>query len=168
MPRYQAVVHPFGGTFYLIQLNLTQPPFDNKVARQAMNYALDRKRIADTVLQGTVPPKALPWPQSSPAYDPNKEQAYAFDLDKAKSLLAQAGLSSLSVDMMPFPGIPELVDLATIYQSDLAKIGVSMNILRVDVATWLDQANNRKYKGFNTVLDTFTQVSPFTFFTQGK
>jgi peptide/nickel transport system substrate-binding protein len=70
--------------------------------------------------------------------------------------------------MMPFPGIPELVDIATIYQSDLAKIGVTINILRVDVATWLDQANNRKYKGFNNVLDTFTQVSPFTFFTQGK
>jgi peptide/nickel transport system substrate-binding protein len=168
MPRYQAVVHPFGGTFYLIQLNLTQAPFDNKTVRQAMNYALDRKRIADTVLQGTVPPKALPWPQSSPAYDAAKEKAYAFDLDKAKSLLTQAGVSSLSVDMMPFPGIPELVDIATIYQSDLAKIGVTINILRVDVATWLDQANNRKYKGFNNVLDTFTQVSPFTFFTQGK
>ena len=70
--------------------------------------------------------------------------------------------------MLPFPGIPELVDLATIYQSDLAKIGVNINMLKVDVATWLDQANNRKYKGFNTVLDTFTQISPFTFFTQGK
>jgi peptide/nickel transport system substrate-binding protein len=52
MPRYQAVVHPFGGTFYLIQLNLNRAPFDNRMVRQAMNYALDRKRIADTVLQG--------------------------------------------------------------------------------------------------------------------
>ncbi|MBV9892744.1 MAG: hypothetical protein JO020_01090, partial [Chloroflexi bacterium] len=61
-----------------------------------------------------------------------------------------------------------LIDLSTIYQSDLAKIGININLLKVDVATWLDQANNRKYKGFNTVLDTFTQISPFTFFTQGK
>ena len=28
--KYQAVVHPFPGTFYLIQLNVTMPPFDNK------------------------------------------------------------------------------------------------------------------------------------------
>jgi peptide/nickel transport system substrate-binding protein len=167
--KYQAVVHPFPGTFYLIQLNVTQPPFDNKVLRQAMNYALDRKRIASTVLQGTVTPKALPWPASSPAYDEAAANTYAFDLDKAKSLLGQAGVSTpLSLDMLPFPGIPELIDLSTIYQSDLAKIGVNINLLKVDVATWLDQANNRKYKGFNTVLDTFTQISPFTFFTQGK
>jgi peptide/nickel transport system substrate-binding protein len=167
--KYQAVVHPFPGTFYLIQLNVTMPPFDNKTLRQAMNYALDRKRIADTVLQGTVTPKALPWPASSPAYDEAAANSYQFDLDKAKSMLTQAGVSTpISVDMLPFPGIPELVDLATIYQSDLAKIGVNINMLKVDVATWLDQANNRKYRGFNTVLDTFTQISPFTFFTQGK
>jgi len=167
--KYQAVVHPFPGTFYLIQLNVTMPPFDIKTLRQAMNYALDRKRIADTVLQGTVTPKALPWPPSSPAYDEAAAGSYQFDLDKARSMLTQAGVSTpISVDMLPFPGIPELVDLATIYQSDLAKIGVNINMLKVDVATWLDQANNRKYKGFNTVLDTFTQISPFTFFTQGK
>ncbi|MBV9322531.1 MAG: ABC transporter substrate-binding protein [Chloroflexi bacterium] len=167
--KYAAVVHPFPGTFYLIQLNVTMPPFDNKMVRQAMNYALDRKRIADTVLQGTVMPKALPWPPSSPAYDEAAANSYQFDLDKAQSMLTQAGVSTpLSLDMLPFPGIPELIDLATIYQSDLAKIGVNINMLKVDVATWLDQANNRKYKGFNTVLDTFTQISPFTFFTQGK
>ena len=167
--KYAAVVHPFPGTFYLIQLNVTQPPFDNKVVRQAMNYALDRQRIADTVLQGTVMPKALPWPPSSPAFDQAAAASYAFDLDKARSMLAQAGVATpLNLDMLPFPGIPELTDLATIYQSDLAKIDVNINLLKVDVATWLDQANNRKYKGFNTVLDTFTQISPFTFFTQGK
>ena len=167
--KYQAVVHPFPGTFYLIQLNVTQAPFDTKTVRQAMNYALDRKRIADSVLQGTVTPKALPWPSSSPAYDEAKAASYAFDLDQAKSLLASAGVATpINLDMLPFPGIPELVDLAAIYQSDLAKIGININLLSVDVATWLDQANNRKYKGFNTVLDTFTQLSPFTFFTQGK
>ena len=55
------------GTFDPSSSTTTQAPFDNKVVRQAMNYALDRKRFADTVLQGTVTPKALPWPQSSPA-----------------------------------------------------------------------------------------------------
>ena len=109
------------------------------------------------------------WPPSSPAYDESKANSYQFDLDKAKSLLNQAGVTTpMDLDMLPFPGIPELVDLSTIYQSDLAKIGININLLKVDVATWLDQANNRKYKGFNTVLDTFTQISPFTFFTQGK
>ncbi len=167
--QYETVVHPFPGSFYLIQLNVTMPPFDNKVVRQAMNYALDRARIAQSVLLNTAAPEDLPWPPSSAAYDATRNAMYAFNLDQAKALLTQAGVTTpLNLNMLPFPGIPELVDMATIYQSDLAQIGVNITLQNVDVATWLDQANNRKYNGFNAVQDTFTQLSPFTFFTQGK
>jgi dipeptide transport system substrate-binding protein len=34
-----------------------------------------------------------------------------------------------------------------IYQSDLAKIGVKLNIVSLDLASWLDQVNNKKYAG---------------------
>ena len=38
--------------------------------------------------------------------------------------------------------------IAQLYQGDLAKIGVTLNIKQMDLAAWLDQANNRKYHGF--------------------
>jgi len=37
--------------------------------------------------------RALPWAKSSPAFDAEKNKAYAFDLAKAKSLVAQSGTS---------------------------------------------------------------------------
>ena len=46
---------------------------------------IDRKRFVDTVMKGfTGEPRALPWAKSSPAFDPEKNKAYAYDLDKAQ------------------------------------------------------------------------------------
>src|SRR5205085_1818258 len=70
---------------------------------------------------------------------------YTFDLDKAKSLLAGAGVSNLTTDILPLPGLPEGAEFCQIYQADLAKIGVSVSIIALDIATWVDQVNNRKY-----------------------
>ncbi len=42
---------------------------------------------------------------------------------------------------------PESGPLAQIYQADLASIGITLNILNMDLAPWLDNVNNRKYQG---------------------
>jgi ABC-type transport system substrate-binding protein len=42
---------------------------------------------------------------------------------------------------------PESSPLTQIYQADLASIGVTMNIVTMDLAPWLDNVNNRKYHG---------------------
>jgi len=64
---------------------------------QAFSYAVDRKRFAESVLQGVDVPRDLPWPKHSPAYDEAKANYYTFDLEKAKSLLA-GGPGSPSID----------------------------------------------------------------------
>ena len=89
-PTYQTSVNPVSGNFFLFGLNLGIPPLDDKRVRQALNYALDRKRFADTFLFGTGVPESLPWPPSSPAFEAAKQNFYAFDLDKAAAL-AEAG-----------------------------------------------------------------------------
>ena len=55
-----------------------------------------------------------------------------------------------------------------IYQSDLAKIGVKMNIKNYDGATWLDQVNGRKFFGIYMASGTYFNLSPSTAFTNGK
>ena len=60
------------------------------MVRQAFNYAFNRQYFAQTIYQGTATASSLPWSTSSPAYEADKTNHYAFDLDKAKSLLAQA------------------------------------------------------------------------------
>src|ERR1051326_1238261 len=132
---------------YQIQPNVTFKPLDDKRVRQALNYALDRKRIADTVLLGLVGPQDLPWPANSPAYEAAKNTVYAFDLAKAKALLTQAGVSNLALDFIYAPTLPEYDVVAQVYQADLAKIGVTLNVTSMDIAALFDSIHNQKYNG---------------------
>ena len=50
------------------------------------------------LFQGVEKPLTLLWFPSSPAYDATKNQTYAFNLDKTKQLLDQAGMSGLAFD----------------------------------------------------------------------
>ncbi|HEY2596626.1 MAG TPA: ABC transporter substrate-binding protein, partial [Chloroflexota bacterium] len=147
--------------------NLTMPPFDNKLLRQALNYAIDRKRYADTIAGGLVQSNPLPWPSYSPAYEPDKLNAYAFDLDKAKSLVQQSGVSVPEFDYVVTPG-SEADGFGQIYQADLAKIGLKMNLKDMDSATWVDQVNHRKWFGFYWAPVTYVHLSPSTTLINGK
>jgi peptide/nickel transport system substrate-binding protein len=131
----------------VIGVNTTKPPTDNKLVRQALSYALDRSRIVSTIYSGTGSPEALPWETNSLAYDIAKNGAYAYDLEKAKSLLAQSGLSNLAFDLVTNTGSQETNSLAQLYQSSLAQLGISLTIKPFDTATYLDQINNHKYTG---------------------
>ena len=68
-------------------------------------------------------PTQLPWFPTSPAYDEAKNRTFTFDLDKVRSLLEQAGVSSASVDFNYSSAIPELGSMAQILQADVQKIG---------------------------------------------
>jgi peptide/nickel transport system substrate-binding protein len=166
--NYAGIAHTGTGGFYLIGANTTMPPLDNKLVRQALNYAINRKRFTDTILLGTSDPESLPWRQGSPAYDEGKNNAYAFDLDKAKSMLEAAGVSDLEMDILLYLSSAEYVGMAQIYQSDLAQIGVTLNIQTQDVGTWLDQVNNRKYHGLYSGPGAYAHLSPSTCFNSGK
>jgi ABC-type transport system substrate-binding protein len=69
--------------------------------------------------------RALPWPPEVGAYDAARNNTYAFDLDKARALLRQAGVDALDMDLI-YPaqsGAPvDLGLLAQMYQQDAAKI----------------------------------------------
>lgn len=77
------------GSNYL-GLNLQQPPFDNRLVRQAFNYALDRETIVRLVLNGRAQVANGVLPPGIPGH--NDELAgYSYDLAKARKLLAEAG-----------------------------------------------------------------------------
>ena len=167
-PQYRVVAHPASAQHFQQGVNTLVPPLDNKTVRQALNYALDRKRFSETVLLGTGQPISLPWLPSSPAYDAQKRNAYAFDLDKAKSLLSEAGVSGLSFEFMPLGDYPELTQMAQIYQNDLAKIGVTITLKNVENAAFYDAVNGRKYQGLYSTPNTYAQVEPLTIFTTSR
>lgn len=68
------------------------PEIDNKLVRQALNYAIDREAIVNAVGQGNFEVVAGPWFNGSWAYPENAEaMAYTYDPERAKELLAEAG-----------------------------------------------------------------------------
>jgi peptide/nickel transport system substrate-binding protein len=155
--------HDLGQYFYAA-VNCGQPPTNNKLVRQAINYAIDRQRFTDTVMKGfTGEPRALPWAKSSPAFDAEKNKSYAFDLDKAKSVLALSGLSDIQFDISwSLAGYAaEYEQLATIIQGDLAKIGVKTNLKPTDPPTFTQQGlgNNPPFNGMRLSAGAFTQLS---------
>jgi peptide/nickel transport system substrate-binding protein len=161
-PKFQGIIHPYTGSWYTIGWNVTSEPIANKKVRQALNYALDRTRFVEKVLLGFGKPKSLPWLENSPAYDSARTVFYSFDLDRAKSLLAEAGASNLETEMLLGPDFPELVQFAQIYQADLAAIGVKLNIKQVESAAFFDAINNRKYPGMYMIVTGRVQLQPGT------
>jgi peptide/nickel transport system substrate-binding protein len=166
-PRYRALLNPSTGAFHNMGVDVTRPPTDNKQLRQALNYAIDRQRFVTTVLLGIGDPLDLPWPSYSPAFDAERNVHYAFDLDKARALLQQAGVSNAEMDIRVQSANPEQLAFAQIYQADLATLGIKINIMNLDLATWKDQVNNKKYTGMFVALGGGGQLSPSSMYTTG-
>jgi peptide/nickel transport system substrate-binding protein len=163
--KYQVVYNQNSGSVNLLlaQTKDGAAPTGNKAFRQALNYAMDRKRWTDSVLLGVGTPKALPLAPSSPAYDATKDQAYAFDLDKAKSLLQQSGISNPTVEVQYNTSLPDYATVLQIYQQDLAKIGVTMTLKGQEAVAFIDQLFNSKFTGLAANGSLFGQMHPAFF-----
>jgi peptide/nickel transport system substrate-binding protein len=166
---YAAIEHPVtDASAFGIGVNVQSPPMDNKLLRQALNYAVDRQRFVDTMLLGVGAPQSLPWSDKSPMYEASKMHQYPFDLDKARSLLAQSGLSDLSLDMSPSPSTPEGAAFAEMYQSDLGKLGIKLNIVKLEQAAWTLAANSHQYNGMYNAVSSNLHLSPAWFLNQSS
>ena len=90
---YQLIQGP-GVLVQVFRINATHGPFRNEKFRQAFNYLMDRATILRVGYAGLGEVTALPWAPASPASDPSYNDKYAFNLDKAKALLKESGLSA--------------------------------------------------------------------------
>jgi peptide/nickel transport system substrate-binding protein len=84
-------VIPVPGLPQLLQLNVTKPPLDDKRVRQAIQYAVDQKKLCDVLFFGVRRPGYGVLASSTPGYWKGVEEAYKFSPDKAKALLDAAG-----------------------------------------------------------------------------
>jgi len=123
---------------YYFGFNMTKEPFkNNKKLRQAMNYAIDRERMNDLVMEGLFMPAAGVLPPSMPGFNKNLK-GYDYNPEKAKQLLAEAGYpNGLEVTMQVNQSARNKA-VAEAAQAQLAEIGVKMNIKIVDWGVHLD------------------------------
>lgn len=121
---------PPGFAFYAFLMNVNVPPFDNTLVRQAMNWAVDREKIGELGFHGQATTSVLPYAPSSWAYPEDLATYYTFDLEKAKELLTEAGFPDGFKTTMLIRGTSgAYLDIAQVYQQDLAKIGVELELI---------------------------------------
>lgn len=104
------------------------PAFAEQKVRQALNLAVDRKTLIDTVFQGQGVPSALSFtPGSGPAYDESLLDHYGYDPDRAKELLAEAGYADgFSFEAVTLPKDQPMAEAVAGY---LEAIGVTMELV---------------------------------------
>jgi peptide/nickel transport system substrate-binding protein len=161
-PNYQVLVNQNPSVFLSFFFNTTLAPFDRKEVRQALGYAIDRKRIVDTVLQGLTRPEALPWAATSPAYDAPRNTMYAFDPPRARALLAAAGVPNLEFEILYSVARPEHASMAKIFQNDLAQIGVNATLKSAELASYFAQVQAVSYGGMSVGSGVSSQLQPQT------
>ncbi|MHB1006005.1 MAG: ABC transporter substrate-binding protein [Chloroflexota bacterium] len=128
---------PPGFSFYAFIMNVSRPPLNNPLVRQALNYAVDRDKINKTVFSGEATMTTLPYGPLSWAYPKDLEGYYKFDLEKAKQLLAQAGYpNGIKTSMLIRGTGGAYLDMAQVYKADLAKIGVELEIIPIELAQY--------------------------------
>lgn len=126
--------------YWYLALNEARPPWNDVRVRQAIAYAIDRDAIVQATSYGTAVANQLAIPKGNPWYTPY--DTYRHDIEKAKSLLDEAGAAPKNLDMLVTTEYPETVTAAQIIADNLAPLGITVNIRTVDFATWLDEQNN--------------------------
>lgn len=140
------------GTMNLVQalyLNNDVKPFDNEKVRQAMCYAVNVDEILDLTSEGhgTKIGTSI-YPAFTKYFAESLADAYPYDVDKAKQLLADAGYAdgfSMSITV-PSNYTPHM-NVAQVLVEQLAKVGITATIKPVEWETWVsDTYTNRNFE----------------------
>ena len=136
-----------------IAYNLRKPPFDDVRVRQALTHAIDVDMIMRYVLYGEGERVTGPYPPSAPWTDGTAKPA-AFDLARARELLAQAGYTPgddgwlykdgkrLEFNLITNNGNPVRKAILTIVQDNWRRLGVKCNTQVFEWAVFLEDFVN--------------------------
>jgi peptide/nickel transport system substrate-binding protein len=152
-PDLNVTIHPLCQGYKLKFGDLSKAPYDDVRVRKAIAYAIDRQKIVDNILlgragvsDGNALTPGLEWRN-------NDIKGYAYDVQKAKELLAEAGWKDsdgdgivdkdgqkFKITMYTWPQRPALPPLAQATQSMLKEIGIDSE---VRIMEW-DAISDRK------------------------
>jgi peptide/nickel transport system substrate-binding protein len=108
----------------------TREPFDDVRVRQALNYAIDKDALNQGVLQGLGEPMHAMFPEGDALFPEALADSYAYDPDRARELLAEAGVEEgTEVGVITIAGSPAVERFAEIVQQYWGDVGVSLRIV---------------------------------------
>ena len=120
-----------GNKHFSYPMLTTKAPFDNNHVRMALKYGVDREALLKTLLRGRgYVGNDHPIGEGQRYFAKDLPQR-AYDVDKAKWHLKQAGMDSLDVTLSAADIFEGGVDSAVLMKEHAAKAGININIDRV-------------------------------------
>lgn len=116
--------------------------FQSKKVRQAISHAINTKAIVDTIFKGIAVQASQPIPSNVMGYNEDLDP-YKYDVEKAKSLLEEAGYGDgFSFELATFKNPrtynPSPLQAAQTVKSNLAEVGITVDINQQPFNPFLD------------------------------
>jgi peptide/nickel transport system substrate-binding protein len=129
----------------VMSMNCSHPVLKDVRVRQAINHAIDKQKVLDVAYGGGKPIGTFM--DYGNAYYRDFADLYPYDPEKAKKLLAEAGVGKDTTFRLFLPQNYELhVKAGEMYQAMLTKVGLNVKIKLVDWSTWIsDVYRGAKY-----------------------
>ncbi|RLB94327.1 MAG: ABC transporter substrate-binding protein [Deltaproteobacteria bacterium] len=132
-----------------IAINTSKPYLSDPRVRQAINYAVDKNILIQTLFQGLAIPAKNPFAPSIWSYN-DDITPYGYDPEKAKKLLQEAGFDATrEIELWAMPVsrayMPDPVKTAELIQAYLAAVGIKCKIVRFDWGTYLKKTANGEH-----------------------
>ena len=154
-PRFQVVVSNSRAKTILAINNARKPLSDIRV-RRAIAAAIDRKAIIAGAADGYGVPIGSYYVPTAFGYV-DTTGVNPFDLEKAKALMAEAGIKTPLKLTMTLPPAPYARQGGELVAAQLAKIGIQLKLQNVEWAQWLSGTYTNK----NYDLTLISHVEPF-------
>ncbi|QRI66054.1 ABC transporter substrate-binding protein [Shinella sp. PSBB067] len=129
----------FGNYIHRVEMQNEMKPFDDPRVRQALNYLVPRDEISKAVYYGTARPTKSPISEIYPAFT-DEYFTYSHDVEKAKALLAEAGLADgFETELGYRTGDQLEEEIAVILQTAFAKAGVNVKLSKLPASTLVER-----------------------------
>ncbi|MDW8172489.1 MAG: glutathione ABC transporter substrate-binding protein [Anaerolineae bacterium] len=126
-PDVDVVITPGLRTIYIF-FNVTEEPFDDVRVRQAINFAVDKEAIAANLFEGAALVSKAPFAPGIFGY--TEQTPYARDLDRARALLAEAGVAEGTKLTLfhPTERYPQDALVADAVRAQLREVGLDVEL----------------------------------------
>ncbi|WGE67681.1 ABC transporter substrate-binding protein [Actinobacillus equuli subsp. haemolyticus] len=147
-PNINLMIKPGLNIGYL-HFNTQKKPFDDVKVRQALNYAINKDAIIQSVYQGSGEKAKNPIPPTMWSYN-DEVKDYDYNPEKAKALLKEAGFEKgfdTEVWAMPVsrPYNPNARRMAELIQDDWKKVGVNAKIVSYEWGEYLNRMRDGEH-----------------------